>query len=183
MLGCRPSRDDSFDIGQDQSSSTTRRHRSLRAVDQRARWSRIATANRPEELDNACAVKRDNVELAHRAYEAVNRGDIDAFLGLMDHDVQLLAAMEGTYQGHDGIRRWWNNLHDAIPDLLIEVGEARNLGEVTVTALRLRGRGAESDTPFKQLRWNAARWRRGKCIWWRTLSTEREALDAVRSSG
>jgi ketosteroid isomerase-like protein len=123
------------------------------------------------------------VELAHGAYEAVNRGDIDAFLGLMDDDVQLLAATEGTYHGHDGVRRWWDNLHDAIPDLLVEVGEARNLGEVTVTALRFRGRGAESDAPFEQLRWNAARWRRGKCIWWRTLSTEREALDEVRSSG
>jgi ketosteroid isomerase-like protein len=135
------------------------------------------------ELHNAWAVKRGNVELARRAYEAVNRRDIDAFLGLMDDDVELLAAMEGTYHGHDGIRRWWNNLHDAIPDLVIEVGEARGIGDVTVTALRFRGRGAESYTPFQQLRWNAARWRRGKCIWWRTLSTEREALDAAGPSG
>jgi ketosteroid isomerase-like protein len=128
-------------------------------------------------------VKRDNVELAYRAYEAVNRRDLVAFLGLMDDHVELLAATEGTYHGHDGIRRWWNSLHDALPDFVVEVGEARHLGDVTVTALRFRGRGAESDTPFEQLRWNAARWRGGKCIWWRTLSTEREALDAVRSSG
>jgi ketosteroid isomerase-like protein len=152
------------------------------AVARRARSRSDACPTTQTALDNACAVMRDNVELANRAYEAVNRRDLDAFLGLMDHDVELLAAMEGTYHGHDGIRRWWNNLHDAIPDFVIEVGEARNLGEVTVTALRFRGRGAESDTPFEQLRWNAARWRRGKCIWWRTLSTEREALDAVRPS-
>jgi hypothetical protein len=24
--------------------------------------------------------------------------------------------MEGGYHGHEGIRRWWNNLLDAIPD-------------------------------------------------------------------
>jgi hypothetical protein len=90
---------------------------------------------------------------------------------------------EGTYHGHEGIRRWWNNLHGVIPDLAIEVGEARNRGDVTVTALRFRGRGAESDTPFEQVRWNAARWRRGKCIWWRTLATEQDALDAVGPPG
>jgi SnoaL-like domain len=106
----------------------------------------------------------------------------EPFLGLMDADVELLAAMEGSYRGHDGVRRWWDDLLNAIPDLTIEVGEVRNLGDVTVTALRFRGRGAESDTPFEQLRWNAARWRRGKCIWWRTLQTEPEAFDAVRLS-
>ena len=133
-------------------------------------------------LDNASAVPRNNVELARRAYDAVNRRDIDAFLCLMDADVELLAAMEGTYRGHDGVRRWWDDLLQTIPNLTIEIGEVRTLEDVTVTALRFRGRGAESSTPFEQLGWNAARWRRGKCIWWRTLQTEAEALDAVRLS-
>jgi hypothetical protein len=75
----------------------------------------------------ASAVPQDNVELAHRAYDAVNRRDVDAFLGLMDADVELLAAMEGSYRGHDGVRRWWHDLLNAIPDLTIEVGEVRNL--------------------------------------------------------
>ena len=145
-------------------------------------WAQQRGARNQERLDNASAVPRDNVELAHRAYDAVNRRDLDGFLGLMDADVELLAAMEGKYRGHDGVRRWWDDLLNAIPNLAIEVGEVRNLGDVTVTALRFRGRGAESDTPFEQLRWNAARWRRGKCIWWRTLQTEPEALDAVRLS-
>jgi ketosteroid isomerase-like protein len=127
-------------------------------------------------------VPQDNVELARRAYDAVNRRDVDAFLELMDADVELLAAMEGNYRGHDGVQRWWNDLRSAIPDLSIEVGEVRSLGDVTVTALRFSGRGAESDAPFEQLRWNAARWSRGKCIWWRTFRTEPEALDAARVS-
>ena len=42
-------------------------------------------------------MSRENVELVHRAFDAFNRRDWDAFLGLMDPDVEalaFLAAME-----------------------------------------------------------------------------------------
>jgi ketosteroid isomerase-like protein len=49
----------------------------------------------------------DNVTLLHRAYEALNRRDLDAFLALMDPDVEALprvVALESAYRGHNGIR-------------------------------------------------------------------------------
>ena len=119
------------------------------------------------------------VELAHRAWDAINRRDLDAYLALMDEDVEAvppMASIEGIYQGHDGIRRWWDSTLDAFSDFSIEVVEVRDLGGLVVAALRLRARGAESDTPVERAVWNASEYRDGKAIWWQTFYSRDEAL-------
>jgi ketosteroid isomerase-like protein len=127
-------------------------------------------------------MSRENVELSRQASDAVNRRDLATLLALMDDDVEtvsLLVAVEGSYHGRDGVRRWWTNLLDAFPDYAAEVLEVRDLGDLTVAALSIRGHGAGSDTPVELMVWVAARWRRGKCIWWRAFETQAEALEAV----
>jgi ketosteroid isomerase-like protein len=127
-------------------------------------------------------MSRENVELAQQAFDAFNRRDLGAFLALMDADVEAgsrLVAMEGGYHGHDGIRQWWQNLLDAIPDYTVETVEARDLGHVTLTTLRTRGHGADSDTPVEDAVWVVVDWRDRKVVRWRVLSTEAEALEAV----
>ena len=71
-------------------------------------------------------MSQENVELHYRAMDAFNRRDLDAFLALTDDDVEAIprsAAMEGSYHGHEGIRRWWKALLDALPDLSIELSK------------------------------------------------------------
>jgi ketosteroid isomerase-like protein len=124
----------------------------------------------------------ENLELAQRAFDAFNRRDLGAFLALMDADVEAgsrLVAMEGGYHGHDGIRRWWQNLLDAIPDYTLETVEARELGDLTLTTLRTRGHGADSDTPIEDTVWVVVDWRDEKVVRWRVLSVEAEALEAA----
>jgi len=125
---------------------------------------------------------QENVTLAYRALDAFNRRDVDAFLALMDDDVEaepLNVAMEGGLHGQDGMRRWWENVLGIFPDWNGEVVEVRDLGDLTVGALHLRAHGADSDVPLDQTIWMAARWRRGKCVWWRTFNSRDEALEAV----
>ena len=127
-------------------------------------------------------MSQENVELYLRVIDAFNRRDLDALLALMDHDVEVvtrIAAMEGGLHGHDGTRRWCENMFTAFPDYDIEVVEVRDLGDVTLASLRALGHGAGSDVPFEDLLWQASRWRRGKCVWWRAFETETEALEAV----
>ena len=127
-------------------------------------------------------MSQENVELHYRAVDAVNRRDLDALLALMDHDVEagsVLIAIEGGYHGHDGMRVWWKNLLEAFPDFTIEVSAMRDYGDVTVAALLNRGHGSDSDAPFEQMTWQAVRWRRGMCIWWCTVQSQAEALEAV----
>jgi hypothetical protein len=74
------------------------------------------------------------------------------------------------------------DLLDAIPDLTIEVVEIRDLGNMTIAAVRIRGHGAGGTAPVDMSLWRVARFRRGKCVWWGTFRTEAEALEAVARS-
>jgi hypothetical protein len=130
-------------------------------------------------------MSHENVELALRALDAVNRRDLDAFLALMDDDVEVvtrIAVIEGGLHGHDGVRFWWENMFTAFPDFDMKVVDVRDLGDVTLASLRALGHGAGSNVPFEDTLWQAGRWRRGKCVWWRAFETEADALEAVEPS-
>ncbi len=127
-------------------------------------------------------MSQENVELAYRAADAVNQRNLDAFLALMDEDVEAVSrivAMEGGLHGHDGVRRWWDNWFEAFPDYNIEVVEARDFGDAVVATLRAHGHGAGSELPLEDNVWNASRWRDGKCVWWQVFDTETDAIEAV----
>jgi ketosteroid isomerase-like protein len=127
-------------------------------------------------------MSRENVELAHRAVDAFNRRDLDAFLALLDPDAEFtpyVVAMEGSYQGHDGIRRWWRELFDVFPDWRVEA-DVRDLGDVTLATLRVRGHGGESGTPVTQTIWQMAEWGLdGKIVRVSHHANEADALEAV----
>ena len=127
-------------------------------------------------------MSQENVELALRIPDAMNRRDLDAFLALMDDDVEgvsRIVAVEGGLHGHEGMRRWWENWFSAFPDYAIEVVEKRDLGDLVLASLRALGHGAGSDLPFEDLVWHMSRWRNGKVVWWKVFATEAEALEAV----
>jgi ketosteroid isomerase-like protein len=111
-----------------------------------------------------------NVELTRRAFQAFNDRDLDGFLSVLAEDVEaypMLAAVEGGYRGHDGVREWWAAVSDAFPDIVAEVDSIEDRGDRTVTRMRLRGRGAESATPFDTAGWHEAEYRDGRCVAWR----------------
>ena len=128
-------------------------------------------------------MSRDNVELTRRVHAAFNRADLDAYVALMDEDVEAvprIAAILGqTVRGHEGIRRWWKDLFEVVPDLTVEVVEVRDLGDVTLVRATYGGHGAASETPIATTSWLSLRWRGGKCVFWISKPTEAEALEAV----
>jgi ketosteroid isomerase-like protein len=90
-------------------------------------------------------MSQGNVERLRQALDAFNRRDLDAILALVDDDVEYLpraAAMEGSHHGHDGIRRWWEDVFDVWPDVTSQLVEERDLGDLTVAAVHFRGHGA-----------------------------------------
>jgi hypothetical protein len=54
------------------------------------------------------------------------------------------------YHGHDGVREWGKDLLVIFPDRRFDVLEMRDLGELMIAALRVRGRGVDSDAPFEE---------------------------------
>jgi ketosteroid isomerase-like protein len=127
-------------------------------------------------------MSRENVDLALLMYEAFNRRDLDRFLAIMHDEVEIeprLGALEGDYCGHEGVRRWWSNLLDVLPDYTAEVEELDDLGEMTLGQIRGTAHGAASSAPVVETWWQSTSWRDGRCIWWRNFATEAEARETI----
>jgi hypothetical protein len=127
-------------------------------------------------------MSQENVALTRRAFDALNRRDWDGFLALMHEEVEAgsrQVAIEGGYHAHQGLRRWWTDLFDAFPNYSAQVEELRDLGDVTVARVCGRGQSAHGDAPVVDQFWVSSRWLDGRCVWWRSCSTEREALEAA----
>ena len=126
---------------------------------------------------------RENPDLTLRMYEAFNRRDLDAMLALMHDEIEIeprLGLLEDDYRGHEGVRRWWSNLLDCLPDYTAEVEQLQDLGDMTLGRIRGAGQGAASTTPVVETWWQSIRWRDGRCIWWRNFATEAKALEAIQ---
>ena len=126
----------------------------------------------------------ENVERHHEVYDAFNRGDTDAFLALMDDEVEWTPRsleMEGgsAYKGHAGVARWRQEWHRIFPDWTAETAKVRDLGGPTLATLHLRGSGGESGTPVTQTIWHLAEWRAGKVVRLSAHESEAKALEVV----
>jgi ketosteroid isomerase-like protein len=129
-------------------------------------------------------MSEENVELTNRAYEAFNRRDLDAFLALVDPEVEfttryLEMEADRSYRGHEGVREWWRTLLGIFPDFMLEVLEVRDLGDTVIAPLRIHGHGLESGVPFEEMLWQVGEWHEGKVTWWRNCGSEAEALAAA----
>ena len=88
-----------------------------------------------------------------RWIEAVNALNLEALLGCMSPAVTFqplrLHGIERTYNGHDGITRWFHRLIRLEPDYRIQVEDLSIPLEVTVLAIgRLSLDGLDGGTPF-----------------------------------
>jgi ketosteroid isomerase-like protein len=125
-------------------------------------------------------MSQDNVELMREWNEAFNRRDLDAWLALMDPNIEITSSfMGGELHGHEGACEWLLELEGTIPDLRVEIREIQDLGDVLLVGVSMRGRGIGSDAPFEQSPWVATEWRDRKCVRSRGFSTKAEALEAV----
>ena len=85
-------------------------------------------------------MSEENVRLVYEVIDAFNRRDLDACLALMDDDVEAVprgARIHGSYYGHDGIRRSWENVFEVWPDFTVQAVEVRDLADLTSDSIRL----------------------------------------------
>ena len=83
--------------------------------------------------------------------EAAQRGDLAE--ELWDPDLQIVNAegwvLETTYVGHEGLRRWWNDLEEAFSDFALQVDEITRLDdEHFLTVQRFVGHFRTTGIPF-----------------------------------
>jgi ketosteroid isomerase-like protein len=129
-------------------------------------------------------MSEEDVGVVRRSLEALNEGDTEGVLGLMDPDVELVTAravLEGiSYRGHEGFRQFVADMADDWEDYHPSSERFRDLGDgrvLVVGRFHARGKasGMEVDAP--------AAWvsevREGKIVHVRFYADEAAALDAL----
>ena len=93
-------------------------------------------------------MSQENVELVRRAYERLNGGDVDALIELCDPSFRLDMSERvfnpQTYEGHEGIRRFYEDVRDVWGEYRWDAEELLDAGESVVALLRAQGRGRGS---------------------------------------
>lgn len=123
--------------------------------------------------------------LARHAADALNRADLEGYLALMHPDVEftsLIAEAEGdVFRGHEGVRRWWEEVRGAFEQVEWDFQEVRPQQDRGVAKIRIHG--TLSGVEVEQTMWQAFRARDGKALWWRFFRSEDEAVEAIRPGG
>jgi ketosteroid isomerase-like protein len=93
-------------------------------------------------------MSEENFEVIRRVTTAVNNRDIDGYLSCCTEDVQLQpawSAVTGNYEGPDGIRQFFSDLSDTMPDFRIEIERLEAVRTTRVLAfLRVHATGRAS---------------------------------------
>jgi ketosteroid isomerase-like protein len=117
-------------------------------------------------------------QLSRAAYEAITRDDLDAFLALTAEDVEFDSLIEGrSYQGHDGVREWWNNVIQALGGVGLDLEEVSDFDDHGYVKMVTTADDTDVDLPGAI--WQAARVEDGKAVWWGVFASEDEARKAL----
>lgn len=89
-----------------------------------------------------------NVELVRRAHDRLNEGDIESLVSLCDPDFDLDMSARvlnpATYRGHEGLRRFYDEVSEVWEDFRWEPQRLVSKGDKVVVLLHSHGRGRGS---------------------------------------
>ena len=142
---------------------------------------RTALSRQPER-DTGLAMSQENVEVVRRAIDQYNEaGDLP--WDLVDPEVEWVidpsGNLVGPYFGHDGVRAYLKQLHDALDRLRLEIDEFVDSGASVVALGRMRVHGKRSGITVEQPMALLCRVADGRIVTLRTYIRPAEALGAA----
>jgi ketosteroid isomerase-like protein len=133
-------------------------------------------------------MSEENVEIVRRVYEAAARRDSEAILTLYDAEVEIdvsrthRALMQGVYTGtgHEGLRKWFREWHEAWENVEYDVEELIDGADDVIGVVTVRGRGRGSGADVGLTR-HAGLWtiREGKVVRVVWFQSRDDALEAA----
>jgi ketosteroid isomerase-like protein len=126
-----------------------------------------------------------NSELILAGYEAWNRDDVDAYLQTLHPEAKLNTSgvwpdFDPVYSGHEGIAEFWRRMREAWEAFDIAVEQIDEERDCFTTAIRFRGKGADSGIEVEMRFAHGLRMRDGllaEIFSRRTVEEAREALE------
>ena len=130
-------------------------------------------------------MSEENVETVREAFEAFNRGDLDAALQRMHPDVQWETVSTfpdaGTYRGREDVAGFWRTWRDSFSWVHAALGGLRAIGRPPRPRhLSRQWRGSrERDGVESPAVFQLGEIHDGQVVWVRMFLTESEALEAA----
>jgi ketosteroid isomerase-like protein len=129
----------------------------------------------------------ENSELLRAGYDAWNRDDCQAWLELLDPDLEIRTSgvfpdLAPVYRGRRRAEKFWQQMREPWQAFRIEVEKMEERGDCVAAAIRFRARGVDSGVEV-DMRWgHAIRVRDGLATEFVTRRTFEEARDALSPS-
>ena len=128
-------------------------------------------------------MSQENVELARVVLDTLGARDAERLVELSDPEVEwrsfFALSERGVYRGHDGTRRYMDDLADAFEIGEAEVDGALAVGDIALLVGRLhyrgKGSGVESASPTGWV----LKFREGKVLSFRAFRDPKQALEAA----
>jgi ketosteroid isomerase-like protein len=129
-------------------------------------------------------MSQENVEVAHRGLDALNRGGVEAVIPLCDPEIEWIAIPgflpdSVDYHGHAGVRAWFAKLGEVLGKTHWEAEQITDCGERLFVALKLRGSGRASGIGAEMRIFQAWTLRNGKLVRLESYLSRDEALEAA----
>lgn len=110
-----------------------------------------------------------NSQLLLAGYEAWNCDDCDAWLALLDPEIEIHPSgvfpdLSFEYRGHRRARKFWHQLREPWETFLIEVEQIEEERDCAAAAIRFRARGVDSGVEVDMRFGSAIRVRDGLAI-------------------
>jgi ketosteroid isomerase-like protein len=129
-------------------------------------------------------MSQENVEVARKVIDAVNRGDLDAWSGFLSPDVVWeslpLVGFRDVYRGPAEAREWLEQITEVFEEVHLEIEQITPLNnDAVLNELTEIGRGRGSGLLAKQRIWEIVWFAEGLITRRQPFSTRDEALEAA----
>jgi ketosteroid isomerase-like protein len=129
---------------------------------------------------------QENVKLAYEAIAAIKSQDASRLVELTHPDVEwhslvVVAGSEG-YRGHEGIRRYIEDIADALEFIYADVDDAISAGDLVLLVGHFHYRGKASGVETKSPGGFVVRFRDDRVVYMRAFRDPERALAAVGMS-
>jgi ketosteroid isomerase-like protein len=128
-------------------------------------------------------MSQENVEIVRRGYEALNRGDVEGMIETTEPharwDLSERVFNPAVYEGHDGIRRFIEEIDEVWDHFRLEPLEFIDAGDKVVVSHLVRGRGKGSGVDVELPSTSVYTLRNGKVTGSRMYREHNKALEAA----
>jgi ketosteroid isomerase-like protein len=127
-----------------------------------------------------------NTSLLLAGYDAWNRGDRDAWLALLDPEIEIETSgvfpdLAAEYRGHERAAKFWSQMLEPWDEFHIDVERIEEDGDVVAAGIRFRARGEDSGVEVDMRFGNGIRIRDGVAVQLLNRRTFEEVFDALRA--